>query len=453
MKFVLLWSDLLIYLLTISVLAFFVLLKNNKQTQGRWLAVFQSKTGALSFLIIIFYVMIALLDSIHYQKAVLVGSETHYSSEVTSLLDDLLSDLKNNTEVTYSRPFAIYSFAKENQRNAEGKLYRDYPRLLHGGVELATEADKSSDVITRSAKALGWGLLLSAVLVFILSQVQQRLLSSLPLPWKLVYSCVTLLTVLTVWVLKLSSVYHVLGTDKVGVDVLYQSLKAIRTGILIGALSTLLTLPFAIGFGISAGYFKGWVDDIIQYIYTTLISIPDILLIAAAVLVLDVYIESHSEHFELFIQRADFKFLTLCFILGMTSWTGLCRLLRAETLKVSQLDYVQAAQAFGVSHRGIIFRHILPNVMHLVLISVVLNFSSFVLAESVLSYIGVGVDSSIISWGNMINGARQELSRDPTVWWTITAAFIWMFALVLSANLFADKVRDVFDPRSAGVAT
>jgi len=452
MKFVLLWSDMLIYLLAISVFAFFVLLKNNQQTRNRWLAVFQSKTGALSFLIIIFYVTIALLDSIHYQKEILVGSETHYSSEVTSLLDELLSDLKNNTEVTYSKPFSIYSFAKENQRSAEGKLYRDYPRLLHGGAPLATEADKFSDVIARSAKALGWGLLCSAALVFILSQVQQRLLSSLRLPWILIYSCVTVLTVLTVWVLKLSSVYHVLGTDKVGVDVLYQSLKAIRTGILIGALSTLLTLPFAIGFGISAGYFKGWVDDIIQYIYTTLISIPDILLIAAAVLVLDVYIESHSDYFGLFIQRADFKFLTLCFILGMTSWTGLCRLLRAETLKVSQLDYVQAAQAFGVSHRGIIFRHILPNVMHLVLISVVLNFSSFVLAESVLSYIGVGVDSSIISWGNMINGARQELSRDPTVWWTITAAFIWMFVLVLSANLFADKVRDVFDPRSAGVS-
>ncbi len=283
--------------------------------------------------------------------------------------------------------------------------------------------------------------------------MRQRLFQSLLLPWQLIYICIAVLAVMTCWILKLGAVYHILGTDKVGVDVLYQSLKAIRTGILIGALSTLLTLPFAIGFGISAGYFKGWVDDVIQYIYTTLISIPDILLIAAAVLVLDVYIEAHSESFSLFIQRADFKFLTLCFILGVTSWTGLCRLLRAETLKVSQLDYVQAAQAFGVGHAGIIVRHILPNVMHLVLISVVLNFSSFVLAESVLSYIGVGVDASIVSWGNMINGARQELSRDPTVWWTITAAFIWMFVLVLSANLFADKVRDVFDPRSPGALT
>jgi len=453
MKPVLLWSDLLIYALTFSVLLFFVLVKNNQQTRNRWLGVFQSRTGMLSFIIIMFYVFIALLDSIHYQKGITVGTETHYSSEVSSFLDDILADLKNNTEVTYSKPFAMVSFAKENQYRPDGKLYRDYPRLLHGGVQLTTEADKLDDILMRSAVALAWGLLLSAFFLSVLLQVRQRLLQTLVLPWNVIYVCIVVLTVLTIWTLKLAAFYHILGTDKVGVDVLYQSLKAIRTGILIGALSTLLTLPLAIGFGITAGYFKGWVDDVIQYIYTTLISIPDILLIAAAVLVLDVYIESHSEAFGLYIQRADFKFLTLCFILGMTSWTGLCRLLRAETLKVSQLDYVQAAQAFGVGHAGIIFRHILPNVMHLVLISVVLNFSSFVLAESILSYIGVGVDASIISWGNMINGARQELSRDPTVWWTILAAFVSMFVLVLSANLFADKVRDVFDPRSSGAST
>ena len=217
---------------------------------------------------------------------------------------------------------------------------------------------------------------------------------------------------------------------------------------LIGAFATLLSLPFAIGLGISAGYFKGYIDDLVQYIYTTLSSIPDILLIAAAVLVIDVYLENHAQDFSLLFSRADFKFLALCAIFGLTSWTGLCRLLRAETLKVSQLNYVNAARAFGVSHLGIITRHILPNVMHLVIISLVLNFSVFVMAEAVLAYIGVGVDSSINSWGNMINSARQELSRDPAVWWSISAAFIFMFSLVLSANLFSDQVRDAFDPRT-----
>jgi len=95
----------------------------------------------------------------------------------------------------------------------------------------------------------------------------------------------------------------------------------------------------------------------------------------------------------------------------------------------------------------ILVRHILPNVMHIVIISLVLDFSGLVLAEAVLSYIGVGVDPSMISFGTMINAARLELSRQPAVWWTIAAAFAFMFAMVLSANLFADAVRDAFDPR------
>jgi peptide/nickel transport system permease protein len=189
---------------------------------------------------------------------------------------------------------------------------------------------------------------------------------------------------------------------------------------------------------------------VVQYVYTTLNSIPGILLIAASVLLIDVYIQTHPERFELTVVRADFKFLALCFILGLTSWTTLCRLLRAETLKISQLEYVRAAQAFGVSQARIIRRHILPNVMHLVLISLVLDFSAFVMAESVLSYIGVGVDASMMSWGNMINAARSELSRDPSVWWSVMSAFILMVVLVLAANLFADEVRAAFDPRGAG---
>ena len=133
----------------------------------------------------------------------------------------------------------------------------------------------------------------------------------------------------------------------------------------------------------------------------------------------------------------------------MTSWTGLCWLLRGETLKVRELDYIQAAQAFGVSHLRIILRHILPNVMHIVLIAVVMEFSSLVLAEAVLSYVGVGVDPSMISYGTMINAARLEMAREPMVWWSLTAAFAFMFSMVLAANLFADAVRDAFDPRVA----
>ena len=248
--------------------------------------------------------------------------------------------------------------------------------------------------------------------------------------------------------LQLAPKYHLFGTDKVGLDVLYLALKSIRTGLVIGILTTLVMLPFALLFGIMAGYFKGWIDDVIQYIYTVLNSIPSVLLIAAAVLMLQVYMDLNKESFTSVVERADVRLLFLCLILGVTSWTGLCRLLRAETLKLREFDYVQAAHALGVSHWKIMTRHIMPNVMHIVLITITLEFSGLVLAEAILAYVGVGVDPTMHSWGNMINGARLELAREPIVWWPLAAAFVFMFALVLAANLFADAVRDAFDPRS-----
>ena len=247
--------------------------------------------------------------------------------------------------------------------------------------------------------------------------------------------------------LTLAGAYHVLGTDKVGEDVFYQSLKSVRTGLVIGTLTTLVMLPAAILLGIMAGYFRGWVDDVIQYLYTTLSSVPGVLLIAAAVLMMQIYMSNHQDDFNSLTERADLRLLFLCVILGVTSWTSLCRLLRGETLKLRQLEYVQAAQAFGVRHFTTLMRHILPNVMHIVLIVVVLDFSGLVLAEAVLSYINIGVDPNTNSWGNMINSARLELAREPVVWWSLLAAFVFMFVLVLAANLFADVVRDAFDPR------
>ena len=246
--------------------------------------------------------------------------------------------------------------------------------------------------------------------------------------------------------------YHVLGTDKVGQDVLYLSLKSVRTGLLIGTLTTLVMLPLAIGLGIAAGYLGGKVDDLIQYVYTTLNSIPGVLLIAAAVLVVQVQIEAHPELFDTAAARSDVRLLALCAILGATGWTGLARLLRAEALKLRELEFVQAARAFGVTRGRILLRHLLPNVMHIVLITVVIDFSGLVLAEAVLSYVGVGVDPAMISFGNMINGARLELAREPVVWWQLAAAFLFMFALVLAANLFADQVRDALDPKAKGRA-
>ncbi len=244
---------------------------------------------------------------------------------------------------------------------------------------------------------------------------------------------------------------HILGTGKVGNDVFFSALKGVRTGIVIGAGTTIIIIPFAIFFGVLAGFYGGIVDDIIQYVYTTLSSIPGVLLIVAFMLLF-----GQSGYQGGLVNEADTimnffvlndRLFWLCFIMGITSWTDLCRLLRGEALKLREMEYVQAANAFGVSRSRMILRHIVPNVMHLVLITMVLQFSGLVLAEAVLSYIGIGVGAETGSWGNMINTARMELSREPVVWWNLLAAFVFMFALVLPANIFGDAVRDALDPR------
>lgn len=222
---------------------------------------------------------------------------------------------------------------------------------------------------------------------------------------------------------------HLLGTDKVGSDVFYRALKGIRTGLIIGGFTTLIAVPFAIFFGVIAGYFGGRIDDAVQYIYATLDSIPFILLIVA---------------FMLLFGQGLFN---LCLIMGISSWTGLCRILRGETLKLRELEYIQAAEAFGVRRGLIILKHLIPNLMHIVLITAILRFSGLVLAEALLSYLQIGVNPTTGSWGNMINTARLELARDPIVWWNLAAAFAFMFGLVLPANLFGDAVRDALDPR------
>lgn len=244
---------------------------------------------------------------------------------------------------------------------------------------------------------------------------------------------------------------HLLGTDKVGNDVLFLSLKGVRTGVVIGTGTTLIIIPFALFFGILAGYKGGLTDDIIQYIYTTLSSIPDILLITAFMLIFGAsgyqggLIQDKHLIMNTFILNDQLFWLIL--IMGITSWTGLCRIIRGETLKLREMYYVRAAKSFGLSTFKILYRHIAPNLMHLVIITFVLQFSGLVFAEAILSYIGIGVGPEMGSWGNMINTARLELSREPIVWWSLLGAFVFMFLLVLPANILSDALRDALDPK------
>ena len=450
MKPLVLWSDALIYLLVIALSIFFYRLRQDPQTRERWGQVFASRLGMVTFTVIITYVGIALLDSLHFRRALdategVNTTEIFYDNKVTSVLDVMLGGMGERFERTYSAPFALKSFEKKNMKDEQGRAVRDYPPLDHAGQHLDNPGQKWPDVLAKTAVALLWGLLVSALVI----GLQWFMLRGSSNPWYACWGVQAVVICFGVWLVSISRYYHVLGTDLGGTDVAYQSIKGVRTGVLLGTLSTLIMLPIAVTLGVMAGYFKGWVDDVVQYLYTTLSSIPGILLIAASVLLFQVYIDLNPDFFSIGMEKADARFIALCFILGVTSWSTLCRLIRAETLKISQLGYVQAAHAFGVSHSRILARHILPNVVHIILITFVLDFSALVLAEAVLSYIGVGIDPSMGSWGNMINGARSELSREPAVWWTLSGAFFFMFVLVLAANLFSDLVRDAFDPRTS----
>ena len=464
-KPVILWTDSLIYLLVIVVLAFVWHVRRNEHMLAPWRRVGHSASGMAALTVLVFFIAVGLLDTVHFRPAVenndSGNSEKVYSVEVLSLLDIIAAPLRTRVEKTYSAPFAAHLYARETIELPDGGQVREFPRLQFGGAHLQDpETQLTADVAWRAATGAGLGVFVWCVLVILLSaslahRDNARFLYTLSairrgtteIPWNAVLVTLVLILSLLGAALALSVHYHILGTDKVGQDVFYQSLKSIRTGLVIGTLTTLMMLPFALLLGIMAGYFRGWVDDVIQYIYTTLSSIPGVLLIAAAVLMMQVYMETHPELFDTIAARADLRLLFLCIILGVTSWTGLCRLLRGETLKLREMEYIQAAHAFGVSHWRIISRHILPNVMHIVLIATVMDFSGLVLAEAVLSYVGVGVDPSTISFGTMINAARLEMAREPMVWWALLSAFGFMFALVLSANLFSDAVQDAFNPR------
>ena len=465
---VILWTDGLVFVLIASGFAVGLYAARHEHLRSPWRHVFASRIGAATIVVLTAYFLVALLDTVHFRlKLDQPGaeSEVRYAPEVLSLLDVALKGLCERQEKSYSAPFAAHLFVKESIDQADGTAVRDYPRLRYGGRHLADPGtERAADIATRSVLgglkgSVVW-MLIGACVVWQLARCRDDAFANAfwivlagrsQFPWRTFLSTLGVLIVLGFVTAELAAKYHVLGTDKVGEDVLYQALKSVRTGLLIGTLTTLVMLPAAILLGITAGYFRGWADDVIQYLYTTLNSIPGVLLIAAAALMIQVYMSNHAEAFASQVERADVRLLLLCLILGVTSWTGLCRLLRGESLKLREADYVQAASALGVGHVTVIARHILPNVMHIVLITLVLDFSGLVLAEAVLSYVNIGVDPSMNSWGNMINSARLELARDPVVWWSLTAAFCFMFILVLAANLFADVVRDAFDPRFCGV--
>jgi peptide/nickel transport system permease protein len=178
--------------------------------------------------------------------------------------------------------------------------------------------------------------------------------------------------------------------------------------------------------GALAGYFGGWIDELITWFYTTLSNIPSILLILSLSLVLGKGL------------------VAINIALGVSGWIAMCRLIRGEFLKHKEREYVQAARSLGAGHARRIFIHILPNVFHLIIISFSFLFVSAIKTEVVLSYLGLGVQG-IPSWGTMIDESKLELARG--VWWQLGAATVAMLIVVLALNVVGDALRDCLDPK------
>jgi len=220
---------------------------------------------------------------------------------------------------------------------------------------------------------------------------------------------------------------HPFGTDNLGRDVLQRTVQGARIAFMVGVVTSLIAIPIGVVLGCISGYFGRRVDDAVVWLYSTIESIPGLLFILAIAMVvgkgmLGVYLG-----------------------IGLTTWVGLCRLLRGEVMKHRERAYVMAARALGYSSWRIIFRHILPNVFHIVLITFSIRFPAAIGTEVFMSFLGIGVQGEP-SWGIMISNARLRLWQG--MWWEMTAVTVAILVVVLAFNLVGDALRDALDPRS-----
>jgi peptide/nickel transport system permease protein len=234
----------------------------------------------------------------------------------------------------------------------------------------------------------------------------------------------------------LGSWKYLLGTDWSGKSILVKTLLGVKVSLAVGLMANLIAVPLGMILGALAGYYRGWADDCIVWLYSTLASIPGIILLIAMK-----YAFKGISVLGLDLTGIHGLYLAL----GVISWIGTCRLVRAEVMKIRELDYVVAARAIGRRGIAILLRHVMPNVLHIGIINFSLGFVGAVTAEVTLSYLGLGVAVGTPSWGTMINSARMDLFAGR--WWELTSAVVAMFFLVLALNIFGDRLRDAFDPR------
>jgi peptide/nickel transport system permease protein len=228
---------------------------------------------------------------------------------------------------------------------------------------------------------------------------------------------------------------HPLGTDKAGRDVLSMTLHGLRWAFIIGFITTAISVVIAVPLGALAGFFGGFIDDAIVWFYTTLASVPFLLLLIAIISIIPDDLKN------------VYGMWAVLVVIGIVTWVGLARLIRAEFMKHKQREYVQACRGLGYSNARIIFAHILPNVSHIVIITFTIGFVSSVNTEVFLTFVGAGAGPADMTWGRIITTAKVELSRQPSVWWPLATATGMLFILSLAFSIFGDALRDALDPK------
>ncbi len=228
------------------------------------------------------------------------------------------------------------------------------------------------------------------------------------------------------------------GGDRLGRDVLAKAIKGAEVSIGVGVLAALLATLIGTVLGACAGFTGGWVDDVLEWIYNVFTSIPGILLIFTFAALFN--------HRDSPISKGV---VSLVLILGLIGWPGIYRLVRAEFMKHVGRDYVRAAQALGASAGARMFRHILPNVSHIVLVQLSVHVVGFIKAEVILSYLGLGVGVDQVSWGSMLAESQSELILGH--WWQLAAATAMMAVFVTAFSFLTDGLRDALDPKLRGV--
>ena len=218
------------------------------------------------------------------------------------------------------------------------------------------------------------------------------------------------------------------GADKWGHDIIKKTVKGSETSILVGLIAAFVATLLGTFLGAFAGYFGGWTDDFLNWFYNVFTSIPYLLLILAVAAVLQ-----------------SKGVLTIILILGLTGWTGVFRLVRAEYIKHKEREYVLAANTIGASSWRRMFVHIFPNVSHISLVQMSILSVGFIKSEVILSFLGFGVPVGVVSWGSMLNEAQNELILGK--WWQLVAVTVSMAILVTALSLFTDGLRDALDPK------